>query len=99
VQFIFVSRQVEALLIDYALARGEPLETVWRAQALMLEPGDSAPHDDHAHVRIACTPEEAVAGCSGGGPLWEWLPRAAPVEIEASELSQLLADDPLESEI
>jgi penicillin-insensitive murein DD-endopeptidase len=98
VQFVFVSRHVEALLVDYALARGEPLETVWRAQAVMLEPGDSAPHDDHAHVRIACSPEETVAGCSGGGPLWEWLPLPPSAEsLHESELSQIVADDPLES--
>ena len=74
VQFLFVSRTVEALLVDYALSRGEPLELVLRAQSVMLQPGDSMPHDDHFHLRIACTPEEALAGCMGGGPHWEWLP-------------------------
>ena len=99
VQFVFVSRAVEALLIDYALARGEPLETVWRAQAVMLQPGDSAPHDDHAHVRIACSPEETVAGCSGGGPLWDWLPLPPSADaLHDSELARFLADDPLESD-
>ena len=33
-----------------------------------LQPGDSLPHDDHFHLRVACSPEEAQAGCSGGGP-------------------------------
>jgi penicillin-insensitive murein endopeptidase len=73
VQFIFVSRTVEALVIEHALSRGEPLDLVWHAQAVMLEPGDSTPHDDHAHVRLACAPEEGVLGCSGGGPVWPWL--------------------------
>jgi penicillin-insensitive murein DD-endopeptidase len=100
VQFVFVSRAVEALLIDYALARGEPLDTVWRAQAVMLEPGDSTPHDDHAHVRIACSPEETVAGCSGGGPLWEWLPLPPDASaLHESVLAELVADDPLESDL
>ncbi|HEX6275816.1 MAG TPA: penicillin-insensitive murein endopeptidase, partial [Polyangiaceae bacterium] len=61
VQFMFVSKNVEALLVDYALARGEPLELVLRAQSVLLEPGDSMPHDDHVHLRIACTPDEALA--------------------------------------
>jgi hypothetical protein len=26
------------------------------------------------HLRTACTPEEAVIGCEGGGPYWPWLP-------------------------
>jgi penicillin-insensitive murein endopeptidase len=53
VQFLFVSRNVEALLIDYALSRQEPLDLVYRAQTVLLEPKDSTPHDDHFHLRIA----------------------------------------------
>jgi penicillin-insensitive murein endopeptidase len=74
VQFMFVSRTIEALLVEYALARGEPLERVLRAQSVMLEPGDSMSHDDHVHLRIACSREEMAQGCIGGGPYWEWLP-------------------------
>jgi penicillin-insensitive murein endopeptidase len=74
VQRIYVCRALEALLIDYALARVEDLTLVWRAQSVLAEPGDSTPHDDHFHLRVACTPERQVAGCGGGGPLWEWLP-------------------------
>src|SRR6478609_3711813 len=74
VQFLFISRPMEALLMDYARAKGEPLELQYRAQTVMLQPGDSLPHDDHLHLRIACSPEETLAGCSGGGPYWDWLP-------------------------
>jgi penicillin-insensitive murein endopeptidase len=97
VQFLFVSRTVEALLVEYALSRGEPLELVLRAQSVMLEPGDSMPHDDHFHLRIACTPEEALAGCMGGGPHWEWLePLPAPTDIDREMLALILAEPPLE---
>ncbi|MEZ4296324.1 MAG: hypothetical protein R3B70_15240 [Polyangiaceae bacterium] len=27
------------------------------------------------HLRVACTADELVAGCAGGGPRWRWLPR------------------------
>jgi penicillin-insensitive murein endopeptidase len=95
VQFLFVSRTVEALLVEYALALAEPLELVLRAQSVMLQPGDSLPHDDHIHVRIACTVEELVGGCSGGGPYWEWLPPLPlPLPAEGPELLALLADEP-----
>jgi penicillin-insensitive murein DD-endopeptidase len=95
VQFLFVSRTVEALLVEYALALAEPLDLVLRAQSVMLQPGDSLPHDDHIHVRIACTVEELVAGCSGGGPYWEWLPTLpAPLPADGPELLALLADEP-----
>lgn len=96
VQFLFVSRTVEALLVDYALSRGEPLDLVLRAQSVMLEPGDSMPHDDHFHLRIACTAEEALGGCMGGGPHWEWLPPLPTPELESTILALVAAEPPLE---
>jgi penicillin-insensitive murein endopeptidase len=97
VQFLFISRPLEALLMDYARARGEPLELQYRAQTVMLQPGDSLPHDDHLHLRIACSPDETQAGCSGGGPYWEWLP-ALPKgqELDQALLQEIAADEPLE---
>jgi penicillin-insensitive murein endopeptidase len=97
VQFLFISRPLEALLIDYAKARGESLELVYRAQTVMLQPGDSLPHDDHLHVRIACSPEEIQAGCSGGGPYWEWLPPFPQgQELDEALLEAIASDDPLD---
>ncbi|MET0595365.1 MAG: penicillin-insensitive murein endopeptidase, partial [Polyangiaceae bacterium] len=49
VQWMFVSLPVEALLTDYARARGEDAELVWHAETVMLQPKDSLPHDDHLH--------------------------------------------------
>lgn len=74
VQWLFFSRWLEALVIEYARALGEDPELVWYAENVLLQPGDSAAHDDHLHLRVACTPDEAVAGCLGGGPYWPWLP-------------------------
>jgi penicillin-insensitive murein endopeptidase len=74
VQWLFVARWLEALIIEHARARGEDPELVWYAESVLLQPGDSAAHDDHLHLRVACTPEEALAGCLGGGPYWPWLP-------------------------
>jgi penicillin-insensitive murein DD-endopeptidase len=97
VQFLFISRPLEALLMDYARARGEPLELQYRVQTVMLQPGDSLPHDDHLHLRIACSPEEVQAGCSGGGPYWEWLP-ALPKgqELNQALLEEIATDEPLD---
>jgi penicillin-insensitive murein endopeptidase len=95
VQFLFMSRILEALVIDYALARGEPLELVHRAQTVLLQPTDSLPHDDHMHLRVSCAPEEFVSGCTGGGPYWDWLPSVAPAPaLDNAQLSLIAADDP-----
>lgn len=97
VQWMFCSTWIEALLIQYARALGEPDELVWRAQTVMLQPADSLPHDDHIHMRIACSPEQAVSGCMGGGPLWDWLPPLPDLgEFSLAELALLTSDDALE---
>ena len=97
VQFMFVCHEVEALLIDHARALGEPDALVWQAETVMLEPSDSLRHDDHVHLRIACAPEEAVAGCSGGGPRWQWLPSYEPVQpLQARDWDEIAKDDPFD---
>ncbi|HYP89277.1 MAG TPA: penicillin-insensitive murein endopeptidase [Polyangiaceae bacterium] len=97
VQFLFISKPLEALVMDYARARGEPLELQDRAQTVMLQPRDSLPHDDHLHLRIACSPDEVQAGCSGGGPYWEWLPPLPPAAtLTEAMLAEIAQDDPLE---
>jgi penicillin-insensitive murein endopeptidase len=96
VQWMFCSRAVEALLIDYARARGEPDALVWRAQTVMLQPADSLPHDDHIHLRISCSPQNSVNGCIGGGPHWEWFPPLPALpELSPTDLLEIGRSDPL----
>ncbi len=95
VQWMFCSQWVEALLIDYARARGEPDELVWRAETVMLQPADSLPHDDHIHLRISCTPKTSLTGCEGGGPYWEWLPPLPTLELTRADLQEIGQHDPL----
>jgi penicillin-insensitive murein endopeptidase len=73
VQWVFAHRNVEAMLLEYARARGEPGETLVRAMEVMLQPNPGGPHDDHVHVRTACTPEEIAAGCDHTGPHRPWI--------------------------
>ncbi len=94
VQWMFVARHVEALLVEYAIARGESDEIIARAESIMIEPWDSLPHDDHLHLRLACSPDEAVSGCAGGGPYWSWLaplPQLGP--MDDAELIEAIAGD------
>jgi penicillin-insensitive murein DD-endopeptidase len=86
VQWLFASSAVEALLIQHALATDDDPELIWRAQNVMLEPADSLPHDDHLHLRVACSPEAGVQGCEGGGVYWKWLP-SPPVLADSDALA------------
>jgi penicillin-insensitive murein endopeptidase len=85
VQWIFVSQVAEAMLLEWAISRGEPLETIARAQQVMLEPHPGGVHDDHLHVRTACSADETVAGCENIGPRRPWLSYDAqpPTESDA----------------
>jgi penicillin-insensitive murein endopeptidase len=73
VQWVFANRNVEAMLVQWARARGESGETVVRAMEVMLEPHPGGPHDDHVHIRTACSPAELVAGCEHTGPIRPWI--------------------------
>jgi penicillin-insensitive murein endopeptidase len=73
IQWIFVHHRVEAMLIEWARAKDEPPETILRAMEVMLEPHPGGPHDDHIHIRTACSPDELVAGCEYTGPRRAWL--------------------------
>jgi penicillin-insensitive murein DD-endopeptidase len=99
VQWLFCSAPVEALLIEYARARQEPAELVWHAETVLLQPGDSLAHDDHIHMRIACRPDEMVAGCQGGGPHWEWLPPIPRLTETDDWLYEVAAADPFAPDV
>ena len=91
--WLFVSRDVEALLVQHARALSEPTEIVWRAEQVLHQPRDSAPHDDHMHVRIACTRAETLEGCEGGGPRWPWLPDDSNWNEPSANLMFTIAGD------
>lgn len=73
IQWLFSSRVVEAMLIEWAIARGEPGETILRAQQVMLQPEPGGVHDDHMHVRTACSRQEMACGCEHTGPVRPWI--------------------------
>jgi penicillin-insensitive murein endopeptidase len=83
-QWIFVVAHLEGLLLEYAFALGEPTTLLWQAENILHQPGDSSPHDDHFHLRIACSDEEVLAGCVTGSPWWPWWPEAPSLEGETS---------------
>jgi len=78
VQWVFVSDVVHALLIEWALARGDSLDTIERADEVMRQPNPGGVHDDHIHVRTTCAPDEMVEGCEPTGPQRRWISYDVP---------------------
>jgi penicillin-insensitive murein endopeptidase len=93
IQWIFANSVIEALVIEWARARGEPTETVFRAMSVMLEPKPGGAHDDHVHVRTACTLDEIAHGCEPTGPARDWMdaPAADPADDERETSDEELA--------
>jgi penicillin-insensitive murein endopeptidase len=69
VQFIFMYEPIAQLLIDHAKKIGEPPAVIAKVRRALRQPGDSARHDDHLHVRIYCAPSDRDYGCQHIGPL------------------------------
>jgi penicillin-insensitive murein endopeptidase len=69
VQYLFISAALKQLLLDHARQLGEPADLVQRAEAVLQQPGDSLPHDDHLHLRIYCPASDRGMGCRERGPL------------------------------
>jgi len=72
VQWIFASDGVKALLLRWALDHGRDAALIERAATALHQPSDSAPHDDHFHVRIYC-PAGSTGVCEDVGPVWPWV--------------------------
>lgn len=88
VGWIFVAEWLEAMIIQHARAKGEDPELLFRATAVMHQPRDSAPHDDHLHVRIACTFDEAVHGCIDGTPDWPFKKARPELAMTPKEMAE-----------
>jgi penicillin-insensitive murein endopeptidase len=86
VQWIFMYEPIAQLLIDHAKQIGEPEALVARARRALKQPGDSARHDDHLHVRVYCSKADLEMGCLDIGPM-ELL---AEREAERSQLLDMV---------
>jgi len=69
VQFIFMYEPIAVLLLDHAKKIGESEALIARARKTLRQPGDSARHDDHMHVRVYCSRADRSYGCVDIGPM------------------------------
>jgi penicillin-insensitive murein endopeptidase len=72
VQWIFCSLGIKARLLRYAARHERNPEALVRASWVLHQPSRGRWHDDHFHVRVACTVEERASGCRDDGPIWHW---------------------------
>jgi penicillin-insensitive murein DD-endopeptidase len=86
VQFIFMYEPIAQLLLAHAAEIGEPAPVIAKARLALKQPGDSARHDDHLHVRVYCSRGDREYGCTDMGPM-ELL---AERDAERSQLLELV---------
>jgi len=90
VQWIFVSRHLRRKLLRAAKRKKVPADMVRRMETVMRQPSDSAPHNDHFHVRIYCSPQDVLHGCHNRGPFHDWVtPATEAYRQRLSELREL----------
>jgi hypothetical protein len=90
VQFIFMYAPIAERLIDYARANGEPETVIARAMKTLKQPGDSAPHNDHLHVRVYCAQNDRMYGCVDIGPLEMLAEREAEAQQTVAAIAAAL---------
>jgi len=69
VQWVFMYEPIAWRLIEHAQRIGEPEALIARARRTLRQPGDSARHDDHMHVRVYCATADRAYGCVDLGPM------------------------------
>jgi penicillin-insensitive murein endopeptidase len=70
VQRIFMVEHVRTLLLAQADKVHAPRLVRERFADITCQP--DAPHDDHLHLRLYCTPEDLAAGCLDSPPTYPW---------------------------
>jgi penicillin-insensitive murein endopeptidase len=72
-QWLFAATWIKQALIEYAEAQGEDPALIEKARQVVWQPTDSAPHNDHLHLRIYCSLQDRLEGCINGAPIWSWV--------------------------
>jgi len=86
VQWIFVSSPIKRTLVEHARNSDEPGWLVRRAFSILHQPGDSASHADHMHIRVHCNDLDRANGCIDYGPARSHLARDNTMLNERIEL-------------
>ncbi len=85
VQRIFMVEHVRSMLLAQADKVHAPKAVRERFADVTCQP--EAPHDDHLHLRLFCTPQDMAAGCLDSPPVYPWRRDA----LKALGLSPMIA--------
>lgn len=77
VQYIFVAESLRTRLLMEGRRRGESDAFLRVAAAVLVQPKEGRPHDDHFHVRIYCAVGDRPA-CRDTDPYWPWYEGVPP---------------------
>jgi penicillin-insensitive murein endopeptidase len=99
---IFADARIERWLVKFARAAGEPEALIQRAQRILREPRHAEAHNDHMHVRIACSADDVARGRCNDEPAHQsrrrrrrrFRPVVCPVLVEPAPLSQNEVHEP-----
>ncbi len=72
IEFLFLARNLTERVLRHAAEKKEPADLIDRAKTVLHQPG-GAPHDDHLHVRVACSERDVEGGCHTLGPPRAWV--------------------------
>jgi penicillin-insensitive murein endopeptidase len=87
VQWVFMYQPIANALVEHAEKLGEPELLVERARRACKQPGDSAPHNDHMHVRVYCSLADRAYGCVDIGPMELLAEREADFAMQQSAIA------------
>jgi len=90
VQWVFMYEPIALKVIEHAVANNEPELLIARVRIALKQPGDSARHDDHMHVRVYCSDRDRAFGCMDIGPMELYALREADRET-AGDYAQIVA--------
>ena len=67
---VFVAEHLRTMLLEEAERQDAPADVVNLFEDVTCQP--KAPHDDHFHIRVFCSPDDIEAGCEDTRPLFPW---------------------------
>lgn len=95
VQWVFMYEPIAQKVLEHAAMNNEPEQLIARVRLALKQPGDSAPHNDHMHVRVYCSDRDRTFGCVDIGPMELYAMREADREAAgdyAAIVASLIGD-------